>query len=48
MQTITVEVEWISCGNCPVTSSCGGWTRREKFEKWLQNEHKGEDHNGID
>lgn len=39
--------EWIDCGNCPVTSSCGGWTCREKFEKWLQSEHKGEDPNGV-
>ncbi len=39
--------EWISCGNCPVTSSCGGWTCRERFEKWLQSEHKGENPNGI-
>ena len=34
--------EWIGCEKCPVATSCGGWTCRERFEKWLQSEHKGE------
>ena len=40
--------EWISCEKCPVATSCGGWTCRERFEKWLQSEYKGENYNGID
>lgn len=35
--------EWIGCEKCPVAISCGGWTCREKFEKWLQTEHKEND-----
>ncbi len=39
--------EWIGCEQCPAATSCGEWTCREMFEKWLQSEHKGEDPNGV-
>lgn len=31
----------------PLLALAGGWTCRERFEKWLKSEHKGEDPNGV-